>query len=327
MNEMQTAPVAEPGHSPWPARAAWLTLCSTVVLFVLGGSVTTYRVGMAVPDWPQTFGYNMVLYPLDEMLQNFGVTLEHSHRLAGMWVGICSILLVAATFACDARRGARGLALAALVLVCLQGWLGGARVLENSRNLAFLHGSFAQLVFVVLGANVIVQSRAWRSAIGSACKQAPGLQRLTLVACLVVYAQIVVGAWLRHSGLPLPLGVHLLLALGVIAISVLTWRKVKRTVAEGSAGGHDRSQLAREGGRFIALVGAQFALGIGALVGVFVSSGGFDQPVSKAEAWLSTAHVVLGALLLLQTVSLAIWSRRLVITQRQLATCPAEAAA
>lgn len=315
------------GHSVWPGRIAWLTLFSMIGLFVLGGSVTTYRVGMAVPDWPQTFGYNMVLYPLDEMLQNFGVTLEHSHRLAGMWVGLCSILLVVVTCASDRRRSARALALTALVLVCLQGWLGGARVLENSRDLAFLHGSCAQIVFAVLGANVILHSRAWQSFEGAPCKQAPGLHLLTVIACGVLYAQIVIGAWLRHSGAHLPLFVHLVLAFAVVGVSVLCWRKVKQTVADGARGGHDRTRLGTEGRRFFLLVQAQFALGVGALVGVLVASGGFDRPVSKAEAWLATAHVVLGALLLLQSVSLTMWSRRVVLTQRQLAARITEATA
>ncbi len=323
----ETADTAGPSHSPWPGRVAWLTLLSTVVLLALGGSVTTYRVGMAVPDWPSTFGHNMVLFPLDEMLQSFGVTLEHSHRLAGTWVGLCSILLVVVTFAADSRRSARSLALLALVLVCLQGWLGGARVLENSRELAFLHGSFAQIVFCVLGANVVVHGRTWRSYASEPCKQAAGLHRATALACVVIYAQVVAGAWLRHTGAHLPLGLHIVLAFAVVATAVLVLRKVRRTVADGRAGGSDRAPLASAGRRFFGLVHAQIALGVGALIAVLGASGGFDQPVSRTEAWLATGHVVLGALLLLQTVVLAMWSRRAVTTQGQPASGLAEVVA
>ena len=307
-----SAPNEPSQASPWPRRAAWLTFVSTVLLFALGGSVTTYRVGMAVPDWPRTFGHNMFLYPLDEMLANFGVSLEHSHRLAGAWVGICTLALVLATFAKDGRRSARALALAALVLVSLQGWLGGARVLENRQELAFLHGAFGQAVFSVLGANCVIHSPRWRAATLTACKQASGLQRLTLATCAVIYVQIVVGAWLRHSGQAAPLWLHLGLALGVVLAALLVRRKAARAVADGAAGGHDRGVLAREANKLSALVLLQLALGAGALVGVLVASGGFDQPVSRSEAWLATAHVVVGAILLLQAVSLALWSRRVI---------------
>ena len=57
----------------------------TLPLLYVGGSVTTYRVGLAVPDWPQTFGINMFLY--DFWNAPFGVRIEHTHRLYGAAVG------------------------------------------------------------------------------------------------------------------------------------------------------------------------------------------------------------------------------------------------
>ena len=58
-------------------------------LLLLGGAVTTYRVGMAVPDWPGTFYENMWTFPLSDMLEKgYGVTLEHTHRLWASAVGL-----------------------------------------------------------------------------------------------------------------------------------------------------------------------------------------------------------------------------------------------
>ncbi len=57
-------------------------------LIFVGGSVTTYRVGMAVPDWPTTFGMNMFLY--DFWNAAWGVFVEHSHRLYGAAVGLAT---------------------------------------------------------------------------------------------------------------------------------------------------------------------------------------------------------------------------------------------
>ena len=56
--------------------------------------MTTYRVGMAVPDWPTTFGSGMFAYPLERMLESFGVTVEHSHRVLASIVGMLTVALV-----------------------------------------------------------------------------------------------------------------------------------------------------------------------------------------------------------------------------------------
>ena len=53
--------------------------------------MTTYRVGLAVPDWPSTFGINMLLY--DFWNAPFGVQMEHSHRLYGAAVGLATLFL------------------------------------------------------------------------------------------------------------------------------------------------------------------------------------------------------------------------------------------
>jgi len=353
--------------SPWPRRLAWLTLASTVVLVCAGGSVTTYRVGMAVPDWPATFGHNMVLFPLEEMLTSFGVTLEHSHRLFGAWVGTCAFAFTATTLWLAGRKlgavlalvaflamGAQGpidpsmglvaigaltvalftvgrrltelLPVVAFLAICAQGWLGGARVLENSQHLAFLHGSLAQLVFAAIAGATLVQSPSWRGQEARPCKQAPGLHAVGLVALVVVFAQIVLGAWLRHSGATIPLALHLTFSLVAVGVPSAFAARLRRTAEEGQAGGHDRGVLRVQARRLIAVVGLQFLLGIGAVTAVLLASGGFDQPVSRAEAWLATAHVLGGALMLAQTVAACMWARRVVRHPRAAAAfAPSEA--
>ena len=75
------------------ARTGWRSVAAvfTLPLLFVGGSVTTYRVGMAVPDWPTTFGINMFLY--DFWNAPFGVRVEHTHRLYGAAVGLATIVL------------------------------------------------------------------------------------------------------------------------------------------------------------------------------------------------------------------------------------------
>jgi cytochrome c oxidase assembly protein subunit 15 len=84
----------------WVHYLAIAAACATFPLIVLGGLVTSYDVGMAVPDAPTTFGHNMLLYPIDDWLQaSFGVRLEHGHRVFGALVGLITLVLSAAVWA------------------------------------------------------------------------------------------------------------------------------------------------------------------------------------------------------------------------------------
>jgi hypothetical protein len=86
---------------------------------------------MAVPDWPRTYGDNMFLYPLKEWLPVWDVFLEHGHRLLGSVVGLVTIALAALLWRRDTRPTMWWLAGVALVGVCLQGVLGGLRVVGS----------------------------------------------------------------------------------------------------------------------------------------------------------------------------------------------------
>src|SRR5574341_1816746 len=111
------------GESPWPHRLAILTAGATFLLILAGGLVTGTGAGLAVPDWPTTFGYNMFLYPWSRMVG--GILYEHSHRLIGSIVGLLTVALTLAIWAVEPRRWLRRLAGAALGAVILQGVLGG----------------------------------------------------------------------------------------------------------------------------------------------------------------------------------------------------------
>ena len=138
--------------------AAWILACTTFPLIWMGGLVTTYGAGMAVPDWPSTYGYNLFLYPLGSWLEVWDVFLEHGHRLLGSLVGLVTIVLVLLLWRRDRRRALWWMAGVALVLVCLQGVLGGLRVVGSKVSEAtilgvpapaFLCGAAAALVLLV----------------------------------------------------------------------------------------------------------------------------------------------------------------------------------
>src|SRR3954454_3670053 len=141
---------------PWVALFA---AAFTWPLIFVGGSVTTYRVGMAVPDWPTTFGINMFLY--DFWNAPFGVRVEHSHRLYGAAVGLAMIVLAIWFLAADPRRSMKWLGVLALVAVIGQGILGGTRVTRNSTTLAAVHGVTGQAFFALMVSLCVLTGRAW----------------------------------------------------------------------------------------------------------------------------------------------------------------------
>jgi cytochrome c oxidase assembly protein subunit 15 len=78
-------------YRPWLNRTAWLTAGCTFVLIFIGGLVTSKHAGMSVPDWPNSYGYNMFLFPPSKWVG--GILFEHTHRLMGTVVGFCASLL------------------------------------------------------------------------------------------------------------------------------------------------------------------------------------------------------------------------------------------
>src|ERR1041384_3868077 len=78
-------------NSPWLHRFAWLLATATLALLGLGGLVTSHGVGMAVPDWPNSYGYNMFLFPPSEWVG--GIFYEHTHRLVASTVGLLVVFL------------------------------------------------------------------------------------------------------------------------------------------------------------------------------------------------------------------------------------------
>ncbi|MAP10376.1 MAG: cytochrome oxidase assembly protein, partial [Rhodopirellula sp.] len=91
----------------WPFRLTRVMVCLTWPLIWVGGLVTTYDAGMSVPDWPGTYGYNLLLYPISTWLFGpFDLFIEHGHRLLAALVGFIAIGLVIASLKTEKRRWA-----------------------------------------------------------------------------------------------------------------------------------------------------------------------------------------------------------------------------
>lgn len=183
---------------------ALLTLAVTFLLLCSGGIVTSKGVGMSVPDWPTTYGYNMFLFPISGWVG--GIFYEHSHRLIASGVGLLTMILAAWTLYVEPRRWVRNLAVIAFLAVCLQGLLGGLRVSLYKDEIGIFHAMLAQSFFSLLGILAVVTSprfilRKWDVFLPDRV-----LRNLVTAATLAIFVQLALGATMRHehAGLAIP---------------------------------------------------------------------------------------------------------------------------
>lgn len=196
-------------HHPWLHRLAVLTAGVALLPIAVGAVVTTKKAGMAFPDWPTSDGHGMFAYP---WLESAGAKfLEHGHRLAGIVIGLASIVLCAALVRYDRRGWVRLLGVAVLLAVIVQGLLGGFRVLRNADDLALVHALGAALVFGLLSVVAVATSRGWGEPMKSTTSPgqtagvnpAARMRTLSIATCICVFVQLILGGLLRHKGMVL----------------------------------------------------------------------------------------------------------------------------
>src|SRR5438046_9060306 len=110
----------------WLSRYALLTALATLVLICFGGLVTSHEAGMAVPDWPNTFGYNLFFFPISRWVG--GIFYEHTHRLVASGVGLLTTILAVWLWFKESRCWLRWLGVGGLIAVVVQGAVGGVLV-------------------------------------------------------------------------------------------------------------------------------------------------------------------------------------------------------
>ena len=168
-------------------RFAVFTALATFVLICAGGLVTSHGAGLAVPDWPNTYGYNMFFFPVSKWVG--GVFFEHTHRLTASLVGFLTTILALWLFGRKSRpllRWIGGIFMAAGVVLCL---IFPAHLAEN-------------LLLSVMGLAGLVAGFYWP-------KREPAskwLRVLGVLAFLAVVAQGVLGG-LRVTQLKDELGI------------------------------------------------------------------------------------------------------------------------
>ncbi len=173
------------------------TILVTFALINLGGFVHNTGSSLACPDWPLCFGQVM---PKMEG----GVLIEHSHRLLGALVGFLSIMICFLGFKKYGKSKFFKTSLVALALVIFQGVLGGLTVIfrlptiVSTAHLAtsmIVFGLFIYLYHLYQIQNI--SSEKFKSA-GTWNRS---LIKLSTFALLFIYAQMILGASMRHLGL------------------------------------------------------------------------------------------------------------------------------
>src|SRR6266403_2875833 len=147
------------GPSRWLNRFAWCTVVATLLLLCRGEIVTSKNAGLAVPDWPTTFGYNMFLFPASRWVG--GILFEHTHRLIASTVGLLTLILAGWLWRTEWRRWVRLLGLTAVGVVILQGVLGGIRVTLLKDEIGVFHACLAQAFLGLLVVIALVTSPTW----------------------------------------------------------------------------------------------------------------------------------------------------------------------
>lgn len=202
-----------PPRTPWLTRYAAFTTLATLGLIGLGGLVTSHGAGMAVPDWPTTYGYNMFLFPISQWVG--GIFYEHTHRLYASGVGLLTVILAtwihlayrdAIASGNSVARTTRRAAWMAVGLVIVQGVLGGLRVRMMRDQIGILHAGLAQVFLVLLLLITVRTSAGWHRWVADPPRIPRRVYVWAAVATGLIFVQLLLGASMRHqhAGLAIP---------------------------------------------------------------------------------------------------------------------------
>jgi heme a synthase len=184
--------------SPWLHRFAVALACATLGLVFAGGLVTSKGAGLAVPDWPLSYG---TLMP-EGWFRAENVRAEHSHRMIAGTIGIAMLILAIWIWRAEPRRWVRYVALAALATVVLQAILGGITVLKLlPTHISVSHALLGQTFFCLTVSLAVFTSPSWRR-VATRLEPGPGfpLRAICVLFVAAVFLQLFLGAVMRHTG-------------------------------------------------------------------------------------------------------------------------------
>jgi cytochrome c oxidase assembly protein subunit 15 len=274
-----------------------------------GSLVTSTGSGLAVPDWPTTYGSNMFTFPPSKWVG--GIFYEHGHRLIASGVGFLTIVLAAWLWRSDPRPWIKRLGAGALAAVIVQGVLGGITVLFFlPAPVSTAHAGLAEIFFGMTVAIALFTSPGWLR--GDAAVDDRVLRRLATTTTALVYVQILIGAAMRHTdaGLAIPdfpwmfgrvipdhwdskIAVHFAHRVGALVVTMAAIATATHIWYHHRV----RTRLTGPATLMLLLVATQVTLGALTVL-------------TKREVWINSVHVVCGALVLATSIVITLRSWR-----------------
>jgi cytochrome c oxidase assembly protein subunit 15 len=291
-------------------RFAKIVAASTVFLVLAGSLVTSTGSGLSVPDWPTSYGWNLFAFPPSKWVG--GILYEHGHRLIASTVGFLTIVLAVWLWMSEPRRWLKWLGAGALGAVILQGVLGGLTVIFLlPAAISTAHAGLAEIFFCMTIAIALFTSPQWTS--GRDLVDDARLRSVTTATTILIFAQILLGATMRHTGaglaipdFPLMFGgivpdhwdakiaIHfahrvgaLIVAVAILGTAARVWREHKTSRA-----------LTRPAFVLVSLVAVQVTLGALTVL-------------SRRNVLINSVHVVCGALVLATSLVVTLRSWRI----------------
>ncbi|HIB96802.1 MAG TPA: protoheme IX farnesyltransferase [Candidatus Marinimicrobia bacterium] len=184
----------------WLRRYSKFTAFSTLGLIFAGGLVTSTGSGLAVPDWPNTYGEFIFTFPYSKWVG--GIFYEHLHRLLASFVGFLTLVLSIWLWRTEPRPWMKKLGLFALGAVIAQGILGGLTVLFLLPTaISMTHGILAQTFFCITIFIAYSLSKEWNSSRSSLARvENESFVWWSITLTGLIYAQLILGALMRHTG-------------------------------------------------------------------------------------------------------------------------------
>ena len=286
-------------------RYAKLVVGATVILILAGSLVTSHDAGLSVPDWPTSYGWNMFTFPPSMWVAN--ILYEHGHRLIASTVGLLTIVLAIWLWIAERHTWLRWLGVAALGAVIAQGLLGGLTVLLFlPPAVSTAHAGLAEIFFCLTVTIALFTSPGWKAR--AAGLDDAFLRRVATATTVLIYAQILIGATMRHSGaglaipdFPLMFGgivpdhwdpkiaIHfahrvgaLVVTLAIVATTICIWSRAR-----------NRREMTGPAVLLVVLVAMQVTLGALTVL-------------SRRDPWINSFHVVCGAMVLTTSLVLTL---------------------
>jgi len=276
----------------WIGRVSILLSVATLFLIFVGGLVTSTDSGLAVPDWPLSYG--RIMPPMIG-----GIFYEHGHRMVAAMVGFLTVFFAFFVTLKESRPFVKLAAWIAVAMVILQGLLGGVTVLFLlPRPVSILHACLAQTFLCLVVALSVWTSRTWqepKTIPPLISAHAVSLRHLASTVFLVSYVQLILGAVLRHTGW----GVTAHIGGAILVTFLSTWlflvcKSIKPRITLLSAGS------------FLLMCLVYTQMGLGLFSYILLGHNFHIIPIPFFAVLIITLHVVTGAAILALSVILVL---------------------